>query len=294
MCVGHELVGRVIRIGSQAEGDLKIGDRVGVGGISDSCLNRFGPCEPCSAGEEQYCPQIKQTYAGRHFNGSKTMGGHAKYHRCPSHFVYKIPDGVKSEDAAPLLCGGISMYSPLKRFGCGPGRTVGIIGVGGLGHFGIVIAKALGADRVVGISRREAKRQEVLSMGADGYIATADESDWPTSQNGKFDLLVSTVSGADERLSQYLWLLKRDGVFVQVGNPGEEGLSFSAWPLFMRRITVTGSISGTPSEMRELLHLAADKQLEFWVEKRSMTEANQTMLDMEAGKARYRYVLVNE
>lgn len=271
-----------------------MGDRVGVGGISDSCLNRFGPCEACTAGEEQYCPQIKQTYAGRHFNGSKTMGGHAKYHRCPSHFVYKIPDGLESKDAAPLLCGGITMYAPLKRYECGPGKRVGIIGVGGLGHFGIVLAKALGADRVVGISRREEKRKEVLSMGADDYIATVDDSDWVKTHNNKFDLLISTVSAPDPRLSDYLWLLKRDGVYVQVGNPGTEGMAFSAWPLFMRRLTVTGSIIGTSAEMREMLAFAAEKKLKFWVEERAMMEANQTMLDMEAGKARYRYVLLNE
>lgn len=186
------------------------------------------------------------------------------------------------------------MYSPLKRYKCGPGKAVGIIGVGGLGHFGVVIAKALGADHVVGISRRGSKREEVLAMGADEYIATEDDKDWSTTHNNKFDLLISTVSAPDPRLSQYLWLLKRDGVFVQVGNPGEAGLSMSVWPIFMRRLTVTGSIIGSPSEMKELLQLAADKKMRFWVETRDMTEANQAILDMKAGKARYRYVLVNQ
>ncbi|KAH8169362.1 zinc-binding dehydrogenase domain-containing protein [Sarocladium implicatum] len=294
VCVGHELVGKVIRLGSQASSHLQLGDTVGVGGISDACLNRFGPCSACTAGEEQFCPQMKQTYAGRHFNGSKTMGGHAKFHRCPSHFVYKVPEGLKAEYAAPLLCSGISMYAPLKRHGCGPGKTVGIIGVGGLGHFGIVIAKAMGAERVVGISRSESKRDEVLSMGANDYIATGGNSDWKAQENDKFDLLITTVGAQDALMSDYLWLLKRDGIFVQVGNPGAAGLSFSAWPLFMRRVTVTGSILGTPAEMREMFDLAAEKKLEFMVETRKMEDANQTMLDMEAGKARYRYVLVNE
>lgn len=222
------------------------------------------------------------------------MGGHAKYHRCPSHFVYKVPQGLKPEYAAPLLCSGISMYAPLKRHGCGPGQTVGIIGVGGLGHFGIVIAKAMGAERVVGISRSESKREEALAMGANDYIATEGDSEWKTTENGKFDLLVSSVGAQDTHLSDYLWLLKRDGIFVQVGNPGATGLTLSPWPLFMRRVLVTGSILGTPSETQELFALAAEKKLEFMIETRKMQEANQTMLDMEAGKARYRYVLVNE
>jgi alcohol dehydrogenase (NADP+) len=107
-----------------------------------------------------------------------SYGGYANYHRCPSHFVFKIPDAIPSADAAPMLCGGITVYSPLKDNGCGPGKRVGIIGVGGLGHFGVLYAKALGADRVVGISRRNDKREDVLKMGADEYIATEEDKNW--------------------------------------------------------------------------------------------------------------------
>lgn len=294
MCVGHEIVGKVVRAGSQVARGLKVGDRVGVGAQNDSCMNRFGPCEECSTGEEQYCPKFRATYNARHFNGGKTMGGHGKYHRCPSHFAIRIPDGVRSEDAAPMLCGGVTLFSPLLRHGCGPGKAVGIIGVGGLGHFGVLFAKAMGADRVVGISRRESKRAEVLEMGADDYLATSDAADWTTGHQGTLDLLLSTVSSSQMPLADYFSLLKKGGTFVQVGNPDDGNMSLHASALISKRILFTGSAIGSTEEISQMLRLAADKNMKFWVETRPMAEANKTLVDMEKGKARYRYVLVNE
>ena len=197
MCVGHEIVGVAVRVGSQAEGDIKVGDRVGVGAQNDSCRGRTnGPCEDCDAGLVQYCDGMVLTYNSRHVNGGKSMGGHGKYHRCPSHFVVKIPEGLASEVAAPMLCGGITLYSPLRTHGCGPGKKVGIVGVGGLGHFGVVFAKALGAEKVVGISRKEEKRGEVLEMGANEYIATEEEDGWDQKHKGSLDLIISTISSS--------------------------------------------------------------------------------------------------
>ncbi|KAL2203061.1 zinc-binding dehydrogenase [Sarocladium strictum] len=294
ICVGHEIVGRIVRVGSQAEGGLSIGDRVGVGAQSDACLSRFGPCEDCSTGEEQYCPKFVATYAAHHFNGAKSMGGHGKYHRCPSHFAIKIPDNVRSEDAAPMLCGGVTLYSPLRYWNCGPGKSVGIIGIGGLGHFGILFAKAMGVDRVVGISRRESKRTEVIQMGADEYIATSDSDDWAARYDRSLDLLISTVSSAQMPMGDYLKLLKKDGAFVQVGNPDDGDMSVQAASVISRRIRFTGSTIGSPQQIRDMLALAAEKDLKFWVETRPMAEANEAIIDMAGGKARYRYVLVNE
>lgn len=283
ICVGHEIIGKIVRVGSKVEGGLKIGDRVGVGAQSDACLSRFGPCEDCSAGEEQYCSKFVATYAAQHFNGAKTMGGYGKYHRCPSHFAIKIPDNVTSQDAAPLLCGGVTLYSPLRYWGCGPGKSVGIIGVGGLGHFGVLFAKAMGADRVVGISRRESKRSEVLQMGADDYIATSDSEDWAARYDRTFDLLISTVSSVQVPLGDYFKLLKEDGTFVQVGNPDDGDMSFHPIPLISRRIRFTGSTIGSPQEIRDMLALAAEKKMQFWVETRPMAEANEVIVDMEKG-----------
>lgn len=147
-------------MGSKVEKGIKVGDRVGVGAQNNSCLK--GDCEECSSGLENHCTHMVGTFGDAHSSynpntpksdGKNTYGGYADYHRAPSHFVMKIPEGIASEDAAPMLCGGITVYSPLKNNGCGPGKKVGIVGVGGLGHFGVMFAKALGADKVVGISR---------------------------------------------------------------------------------------------------------------------------------------------
>lgn len=139
------------------------------------------------------------TYGSKHRNGGPTYGGHALYHRCPSHFVIKIPKGLAPEAAAPMLCGGVTVYSPLKHFGAGPGKRVGVVGVGGLGHFAVLFAKALGADEVVGISRKAAKRKDAIDLGCDDYIATDDDKDWATKNASRFDLIISTVSSTKVR-----------------------------------------------------------------------------------------------
>ncbi|OAQ88789.1 NADP-dependent alcohol dehydrogenase [Purpureocillium lilacinum] len=295
--VGHEIVGVAVRVGSQAEGNIKVGDLVGVGAQSDSCLGRDdGPsfkCAECAERSENYCTRSVVTYASRHRNGDKSYGGYARYHRCPSHFVFKIPDGLAPEFAAPMLCGGVTVYSPLKHFGAGPGKRVGIVGVGGLGHFAVLFAKALGADEVVGISRRASKRQEALDLGCTDYIATEDDKDWETKNARRLDLIISTVSSPKMPFSGYLGLLRLDGTLVQVGLPEGE-LPFRPSSLTGARRRVAGSGIGSPDEIREMLQLAVDKKVEPWVEKRPMSDANQAIIDFEAGKPRFRYVLVNE
>jgi alcohol dehydrogenase (NADP+) len=203
--VGHEIVGRIVRVGKEVKG-LKVGDRVGVGAQSDSCRT----CEECKAGREEYCiTGMVTTYNARHYDGSKSYGGHALYSRVPDHFVIKIPDGVSSEAAGPLMCGGVTIYSPLVKNGCGPGKKVGIIGIGGIGHFGLLFAKALGADRVVAISRTSSKKEDALKLGADEFIATAEDKDWSKKNAGTLDLIISTVSSANMPFGEYLGLLRR-------------------------------------------------------------------------------------
>lgn len=188
------------------------------------------------------------------------------------------------------------MYSPLKQNGCGPGKTVGVVGVGGLGHFAVLFAKALGADRVVGISRRADKRADALKLGADEYIATDEDKDWDKTHARSLDLIVSTISSAKMPLTSYLTLLKVHGTFVQVGAPdGGELPPINAFTLIGNGIKVGGSAIGSAAtEIPEMLQLAADKKIQPWVQTRPLKEANQVVRDMEAGKARYRYVLVNE
>ncbi|CAK7208055.1 hypothetical protein SEUCBS139899_010889 [Sporothrix eucalyptigena] len=289
--VGHEIVGTAVRVGKDVK-HVKEGDRVGVGAQGRSCLQK--DCPECSSGMESYCSRGNVgTYGGIHPNDiGKSYGGYATYNRSNGHFVFKIPDALKSEHAAPMLCGGITVYSPLKRHGAGPGKTVGIVGVGGLGHFGIIFAKALGADRVVGLSRKSDKRDDALALGADEYIATDEDKDWPTKHARSLDLIISTISSAKMPMSDYLKLLKVHGTFVQVGIPdGGELPNINAFTLIGGGIQAGGSAIGSPSEIREMLQLAADKGIKPWVQVRPLKDANVAVVDMAKGNARYRYVL---
>lgn len=200
--VGHEIVGVAVRVGSAVTNGIQVGDIVGVGAQADACLGRDGPCKACASNHEPYCRISNvNTYDSKHRNGDKAYGGYATYHRAVSHFVIKVPAGLKPEYAAPLLCGGATVYSPLKAWGCGPGKKVGIVGVGGLGHFAVLFAKAMGAEEVVGISRRQAKRDEAISLGCDDYIATADDENWVSKNVDRFDIIISTISSSDVSLT---------------------------------------------------------------------------------------------
>lgn len=231
------------------------------------------------------------------------MGGYARFHRCPAKFAFKIPDNLPSEHAAPMMCAGVTVYSPLVHFGNRgassldqrlKGMAVGVVGVGGLGHFGILFAKALGADRVVAISRREDKRQDALALGADEYIATAEEKDWEKKHAKALDLIICSVSSSNMPLTEYMGLLKRDGVFCQLGLPDDGLFKIGAGTVCAGRRSLTGSFMGSPHEIRDMLQFAADKGIKPWVEQWPMSEANRAIVNMDAGKAKYRYVLVND
>lgn len=294
-CVGHEIVGTAVRVGSQVK-HIKVGDRVGVGAQSGSCENRNGDCYECSQGQEQYCSKTGMigTYNGVYQNGGKSYGGYATYNRSPSHFVIKIPDEIESAHAATMMCAGATTYVPLKNNGCGPGKRVGIIGLGGLGHFGLLWAKALGAEYTVVIGRSESKREDAMKLGADKYVATNDEKDWAKENARSVDFLVSSVSSSKMPLPEYLSLLRIGGTLIQVGIPEDGPLSVPAASLVWSGVKLAGSLIGSPSEIQEMLELAARKGVKPWVQERPMKEANEAIVDMEEGKARYRYVLVNE
>ncbi|KAJ5757115.1 uncharacterized protein N7511_007297 [Penicillium nucicola] len=301
-CVaGHEIIGLVRRIGTQVPThptnpsirDIQIGERVGIGAQSSSCLK--ADCEACAAGQESYCARMTGTYNGRYLDSarSKSYGGFGEAWRGPAHFVFRIPDALPSHLAAPLLCAGVTVYAPLRKYGVGPGKTVGVIGIGGLGHLGIQFARALGADSVVGISRSRSKMVEAGKLGAGGFIATGEEKGWERAWSRKIDVLLCTVSAHDMPLAGYLRLLKRDGVFVQVGAPEEALPPLMAWSLISKGVKVTGSNIGSPGDVRDMLALAAAKGVVPWVERRPMRDVNRALEDMHEGKARFRYVLEN-
>jgi len=169
---------------------------------------------------DQLCQHSVGTFGSKWpVDGSTSKGGYAKYWRGQGHWVIPIPESLPSDIAAPLLCGGITTYTPLAQHNAGPGTSVGIIGVGGLGHMGIISAKLRGCDKIYAISRTSAKKEDALKMGATDFIATEEEKDWATKYAGKLDLIVCTLSVPTMPLQQYLSLLKFRGKFVQVGAP---------------------------------------------------------------------------
>lgn len=288
--VGHELVGKAVRVGKNVK-HIKVGDIAGVGAQTQSCQH----CKQCEKGDENFCAEKERvdTYAARFPDGSKAYGGYANYHRGPGQLTFKIPDGLKPAYAGPMLCGGVTVFTPLKENGCGPGKRVGIIGLGGLGHFGVLFARALGADKVVAISRHADKRKDALALGADKYIATSDDKDWAKENAGTLDLIVCTVSAHSMPLRDYLGLLDTRGRFLQVGLPEGNLPEISASDLIPGGKFLGGSIIGSRKTIEEMLHLAAEKQIKPWVQEVSMKDANQATLDFEAGKPKYRFVLVN-
>ena len=291
--VGHEIVGKAVRVGKDVKTGVKVGDRVGVGAQSGACMNQKGDCTNCADGQENYCQvQSTGTYNSKWPSGEKSYGGYAKYWRGASTHVIPIPDGVDSSEAAPMLCGGVTLYSPLKANGCGPGKRVGIVGIGGLGHFGLLWAKALGADKVVAISRTDAKKEDAFKMGADDFIATAEEG-YEKKYANSLDLIVSTVSGPGLPLTSYLSLLDIGGQFIQVGAPEDPIPQFMAFSLILKKVKIGGSLIGSPAEIKEMLQLAADKNIHPWINERPMADANQAIVDFEKGAPRYRFVLKN-
>ncbi|TVY68659.1 putative formaldehyde dehydrogenase AdhA [Lachnellula suecica] len=289
-CVGHEIVGTAIKVGKNVK-HLKVGDRCGVGAQSGSCLD----CEECSDGQEQYCSKGNiGTYNGKYPDGSKSYGGYADYCRAPAHFAVKIPDSISLAEAAPMLCAGVTVWNPLKHNGAGPGKKVGIVGVGGLGHFGLLWAKALGCDEVVAISRTNSKKEDAINkLGATKFIAT-EEDGWAKKNARSLDLIVSTVSSPDMPLSQYLQLLRTDGQFIQVGAPEDVLPNFSAFAFIAKGCKFGGSMIGSPADIAGMLKFAAEKKVHPVIQERPLKDANQAVIDMDNGKARYRYVLVNE
>ncbi|KAK9375779.1 chaperonin 10-like protein [Lipomyces chichibuensis] len=288
--VGHEIIGTITRKGKNVT-QFEIGDRVGVGAQCASCLK--DDCYECTHDNEPYCTERVFTYNDT-FPGTDDVayGGYALQGRYPASFAFKIPDGLPSEIAAPMMCGGITVYSPLKRNGAGPGKTVGIVGIGGLGHFGLLFAKALGSDKVYAISRSNAKEADVLAMGAEGIIATK-EPGWAKDWTRKFDLIVSTANNADMPLHDYLSILKPGGRFVQVGLPEEPIPQIQFGPLVTMNVHLLGSLLGSRSEITEMLETSAATGIKSWVQTYPMEEVNEVLKLMEAGEAKYRFVLCN-
>lgn len=283
MVPGHEIVGHVRRIGAEVR-RWKVGDRVGVGCMVGSCRT----CEACQAGEEQYCATGSTfTYNGHLPDGSITYGGYSTQITVAEDFVVRVPDSLPLDAAAPLLCAGITTYSPLRHFGVQPGMKVAVLGLGGLGHMGVKFAKAMGAEVTV-LSQSERKRADALAMGADDFLAMNAEGVFE-SNAFRFDFLLDTVS-AQHDYNSYLGLLRRDGRMVLVGVPPEP-TPVAALPLVFARRSLSGSLIGGIRETQEMLDFCAEHKIVCEIETIRMEQINEAYERMLRSDVRYRFVI---
>jgi uncharacterized zinc-type alcohol dehydrogenase-like protein len=281
--VGHEIVGFVAEVGSEVTLH-QVGDRVGVGCMVNSCRE----CENCLAGMEQYCLKGNiQTYNGVDVDGSITQGGYSTHVVVVEDFVLKVPESIPFDAAAPLLCAGITTYSPLAHWHAGPGKKVAVVGMGGLGHMAVKIAHAMGAEVTV-LSQSLRKRDDGLKLGADHYYATSD-ADTFTQLANTFDLIVNTVS-APLDLDAYLRLLRLDGTLVNVGAPAEP-LPLHVFTLFGNRRSFAGSGIGSIGETQEMLDFCAEHGIAPETELIAADYINEAYERVLKSDVRYRFVI---
>ena len=281
---GHEIAGVVRTVGSKVM-KYKVGDHVGVGCFVDSCRH----CQSCEEDLNQYCLNgFSGTYNSMEQDKkTQTQGGYSNVIVVDENYVLKIPMSLPLDQAAPLLCAGITLYSPLMHWKAGPGKTVAIMGLGGLGHVGVKIARALGADVTV-LSHSESKREDALKMGAHHFVATKDGTAF-TECAMKFDLIINTVS-ADIDMGLYFNMLKRDGALVVVGLP-DKPLSIHPFPLVGMRRTYAGSMIGSIKETQEMLDFCAKHSILPEIEKITPAQINEAYERVVKSDVRYRFVI---
>jgi alcohol dehydrogenase (NADP+) len=279
---GHEIAGVVAAVGSGVT-TFAVGDRVGVGCMVDSCR----ACDSCRAGLEQYCSGGRVlTYNAVGRDGRVTQGGYSEMIVVDEHFVVRIPDALSLQSAAPMFCAGITTYSPLRHWKAGPGARVAILGLGGLGHLGAQIARALGAHTTV-FDLADAKRYDAFRLGADAFEVPSPETLHELA--GSFDLIISTVPGNFD-LDGYLGLLARDGVFVNTGAP-DKPLSIAAASLLNNRRSIAGTRSGGLRETQEMIDFCAAHRIKAEVEVIDANEIDRAYARVVAGDVRFRFVI---
>lgn len=309
LTVGHEVVGKVLQVGPKVT-LAKVGQRVGVGAQVWSCLS----CPQCKNDNETYCPEQIDAYGAPYLDtGYTTQGGYASHTRIHEYWsvtlnysllrqsesdhlprVYPIPTLLASSQAAPMLCAGITVYSPLKRLGAGPGKKIGVIGLGGLGHYAIMFSKALGAETWA-ISRSRAKEQDSNKMGADGFLATS-EKDWNQPHKMTFDIVINTANSLEGfHLDEYLSLLNVHGHWNSVGMPGgSDSMSLRNQDFISNGCYIGSSHLGSRREMIEMFDLVVEKDINSWVEEIPISEEGlrEAMKKIEQSSARYRSCMV--
>lgn len=283
MVPGHEIIGRVAEVGKGVK-RFKPGDRVGVGVIIDSSRS----CASCHAGEEQYCERgVTLTYGAKDRYGDLTQGGYSNNIVATEHFVHSVSTKLDPAGVAPLLCAGITTYSPLRHWKVGPNKKVGVVGLGGLGHMALKFAQAFGAQ-VVQFTTSESKVADAKRLGADEVVISKDAAAMK-KQAGSFDFIVDTVS-APHDINPYLEALKRDATYCQVGLPEKPPVVFPGHLIFRRR-SWSGSIIGGMAETQEMLDFCAEKGITADVEVIPIQRINEAFERVVKADVKYRFVI---
>ncbi len=283
MVPGHEIIGRVTQVGSLVT-RFHVGETAGVGCFVDSCRT----CPACREGQEQYCEAgMLLTYSGRDKDGQPTQGGYSTQIVVDEQYVLRIPSALSSAGAAPLLCAGVTTYSPLRHWGVGKFHKLAVVGLGGLGHLAVKIGKALGAQVTV-LSTSERKRKDAARLGASDFALTSQPETFTKLQR-HFDFILDTVS-APHNYNDYLSLLKTDGTMILVGVPDKPTL-LEPFPLILHRRRIAGSVIGGIRETQELLDFCATHQIESDVEVIPVQHVNEAYERVLRGDVRFRFVI---
>jgi uncharacterized zinc-type alcohol dehydrogenase-like protein len=283
MVPGHEIVGTVARVGKEVK-TFKAGDRAGVGCFVDSCRS----CSACREGLEQYCEKgMLLTYSGRDKNGHVTQGGYSTQIVVDAQYALRIPDALSPAGTAPLLCAGITTYSPLRHWGVGKYHKLAVVGLGGLGHMAVKIARALGTEVTV-LSTSEKKRQDAMRLGAAHFELTSQPGTLAKLQR-HFDFILDTVS-APHDYNALVQLLKTDGTLILVGAP-EKPAPLEPFPLIMHRRRIAGSVIGGIRETQEMLNFCAEHTIESDVEVIPIQQVNEAYERVLKGDVRFRFVI---
>jgi cinnamyl-alcohol dehydrogenase len=284
MVPGHELVGIVDKVGSKVT-NFKVGQKVGVGCIVNSCRK----CESCQKDEENYCESMIGTYNGTDKDGSPTYGGYSSYVVVNEKYVLHVPDNLDFAATAPLLCAGITTYSPMRYYGMDkPGKTFGVVGLGGLGHMAVQFGKAFGMHVIVFSTSPNKKEEALKGLGADEFVVTKDEEAMKAYKN-KVDYILDTVS-AKHPLAPYLNVLKPDGKLILVGMP-PEAMEFAPAGIVLSRKLIGGSMIGGIKETQEMLDFCGKHDITCKIEKIPMDYVNTAMDRLVKNDVKYRFVL---
>ncbi len=285
MVPGHEIVGRVTAVGNKVT-KFKTGDVVGVGCMVDSCQT----CSSCKDGLEQFCEEgMTQTYNGYERDGKTiAQGGYSSAIVVREEFVLKVSDKLELSAVAPLLCAGITTYSPLRHWNAGPGKKIGIVGLGGLGHMGVKIARAMGAHVVV-FTTSPSKKEDAIRLGAHEVVVSKNEAEM-NAHTGSFDFILNTVA-APHSLDPFIALLKRDGTLTLVGAPDQPHPSPNVFGLIMGRKSIAGSLIGGIAETQEMLDFCAAHGIVSDIELIAAQDINTAYERMQKGDVKYRFVI---